>query len=198
MLRNTIATLFFIAFILHSAYRQERHSTTINQPKPYEDADAYEVYSAILPSVWPWRVENAKTLVIDSGTRAYEMCLRPDPESQQVIGQAISEYVRLNEKTWLLKQNFKIEKPYELITSDELNRMTGFEEWKQFDKQHPNSGGWVELSAVGFNADKTVAVVYMGHHCPGLCGGGDFHVLQKKDGKWAPLIWRGESCLWRS
>src|SRR5262245_17984849 len=198
MLRNTITTLFFIIFVLHPAYRQDGHSTAVTQLKPYEDADAYEVYSAILPSEWPWRVENAKTLAIHSATMVYGMCLRPEPESQEVIGQAISEYVRLNEKTWLLQRRFNIEKPYELIASDELNRMSGFEGWEQFYKQHPNSGGYIDLSAVGFNGDKTVAVVYMGHHCGGLCGGGGFHVLRKKDGKWAPLTWRGKSCLWRS
>src|SRR5262249_36062391 len=149
----------------------------------------YEVYSSILPSVWPWRVENAKTLVIHSETRAYTMCLRPDPESQQVIWQAISEYIKLNEKTSPIQRNFNIEKPYGLISTDELNRMSGYPGWEQFYKQHPNSGGRIELSAVGFNADKTVAVVYMGHHCGGFCGGGGFHILRKRDGKWEPLSW---------
>jgi hypothetical protein len=62
----------------------------------------------------------------------------------------------------------------------------------------PYTGGWIELSAIGFNADKTVAVVYMGHLCGGLCGGGQFHVLQKKDGKWEPLKWQGKRCAWVS
>jgi len=70
--------------------------------------------------------------------------------------------------------------------------------WEDFYKRYPNSGGWIELSAVGFNADKMAAVVYMGHYCGGLCGGAGFHVPQKKDGKCAPLEWKGETCVWRS
>ena len=56
----------------------------------------------------------------------------------------------------------------------------------------------MELSAVGFNVNKTVAVVYMGHYCGALCGGGGFHVLKKKDGKWVALDWKGSSCAWAS
>jgi hypothetical protein len=167
-------------------------------PKSYEDAEAYEVYSAILPTEWPWRVANAKSLVIQSETKGYKMCLLPEAESEEIIGPAISEYVKLNEKNWLLKRGLSIEKPYELVPYDELRSALKQGGWENFYKQYPNSGGWIELSAIGFNADKTVAVVYMGHHSWGLSGGGGFHVLQKKDGKWAPLTWKGSSCAWES
>ena len=171
-----------------------------NLPTQYEEVEAYEVYSAIIPSEWPWRVANAKQLVIQAATRDYDMCLRPEKEYEDLVGPAISEYVRLNEKPWLLERNFRIEKPYVLITSDELTTTfdQGIEGWKKFYEQHPDSGGWIELSAVGFNSDKTIAVVYMGHSCGGLCGGGSFHVLQKKDGQWVPLDWKGTSCSWSS
>ncbi len=170
---------------------------TDNPPKPYEDAEAYEVYSAILPMDWLWKVQWAKSLIIRSETKGYKMCLRPEAESEKIIGQAISEYVRLNEKTWLLQRRLSIEKPYELIAYDELRSALKQGWWENFYKQYPNSGGWIELSAVGFNANKTVAVVYMGNHCGSLCGGGGF-VLQKQDGKWAPLKWKEGSCAWES
>jgi hypothetical protein len=40
----------------------------------YDDADAYEVYAAILPSEWPLRVAHAKQLVIRRETKSYQMC----------------------------------------------------------------------------------------------------------------------------
>jgi hypothetical protein len=171
---------------------------TASAPKPYVDSEAYEVYSAILPSEWPWRVAHAKSLVIRSETRDYEMCLRPEKESEELVGPAISDYLKVNGKTWLLQQQFGIELPYQLTTDDELKAALGRGGWPGFYTQFPDSGGWIEFSAVGFNADKTVAVVYMGHSCGGLCGGGGFHVLQKKDGKWMPLKWKGSSCFWDS
>lgn len=72
----------------------------------------------------------------------------------------------------------------------------GLADWKTFYDRYPDSGGWIELSAVGFNTEKTVAVVYIGHNCGVLCGGGHFHVLQKREGKWQPLKWKGSSCAW--
>ena len=70
--------------------------------------------------------------------------------------------------------------------------------WNEYYRQYPDSGGLLEFSAVGFNPDKTIAVVYMGHSCGDLCGGGTFHVLEKIDGKWKPLEWKGSSCAWAS
>jgi hypothetical protein len=134
-------------------------------------------------------------LVIRTETRGYEMCLRPEKESEIIIGAAISSYVKLNEGAWPLQRKFNINMPYELLTTDGIRSVGG---WEDFYKRYPDSGGWIELSAVGFNADKTVAVVYIGHHCGGLCGGGMFHVLEKKEGKWIPLEWRGERCAWAS
>jgi hypothetical protein len=80
--------------------------------------------------------------------------------------------------------------------ADELRSAMRTADWEGFYQRYPNSGGWIELSAVGFNATKTVAVVYMGHHCGSLCGGGGFHVLEKKNGQWVPLEWKGSSCGW--
>lgn len=164
----------------------------------YEDQEAYEVYSAILPSEWPLRVAHAKTVIIQTETKGYEMCLRPEEEWQEKIGPAISDYVRSNAKPSLLQPGIKVEVPYRLIMADELKSAIQTAGWEGFYQRYPDSGGWMELSAVGFNVNKTVAVVYMGHHCGALCGGGGFHVLEKKDGKWVALDWKGSSCAWAS
>ncbi len=193
MLLRVISLLIFV-----SLSYQSNSTNPNNLPIPYDIPEAYEVYSTILPSAWPWQVANAKRLVILSETKSYKMCLRPEKEYDDLLRPAISEYVRLNEKTWLLQQNFRIDKPYDMITSDELKSSFEQEGWKTFYEKHPDTGGWIELSAIGFNKDKTIAVVYMGHSCGGLCGGGGFHVLQKKEGKWKPLKWKGRSCSWAS
>jgi hypothetical protein len=54
------------------------------------------------------------------------------------------------------------------------------------------------LDSVAFNTDKTIAVVNMGHSCGSLCGGGTSYVLEKKDGIWKSMRWRGTSCAWAS
>jgi hypothetical protein len=188
-----IRSLLILALLLF----QGVNSTTGKAP-PYEDQEAYEVYSANLPLEWPLRNGHAKRLIIQNETKGYEMCLRPDKEWQEKIGPAISDYVRANAKPSLLQPRIKVEVPYRLIVADELRSTIQTAGWDGFYQRFPDSGGWIELSAVGFNVDKTVAVVYMGHHCGPLCGGGGFHVLEKKDGKWVALDWKGSSCAWAS
>jgi hypothetical protein len=167
-------------------------------PAAYEDADAYEIYKTILPSQWPLRVAKAKRLVIRSETRNYEMCLRPKAEWEQKIGPAISDYLKLNKNPWTLQPKFSIELPYEFVTTGEFQTTLDATGWEGFYSKYPKSGGLIEFSAVGFNGDKTVAVVYIGHLCGTLCGGGTFHVLEKKDGKWMAAHWEGLRCSWVS
>jgi hypothetical protein len=77
-------------------------------------------------------------------------------------------------------------KPYELVPGAALQapfKTNGPAGWSDLKREHPDSVGWIELSAVGLNHDKTVAIVYVGHHCGGLCGGGGFRVLHKAEGR---------------
>jgi hypothetical protein len=169
----------------------------------YEDREAYAVYDAILQAyATPAQRNNP---VIRSETDNYKMCLEPDKESMAIIGSAISEYVKLNEKPHRLLRAFDNRIQLNLLTAGELKSV--FEQgakgdvmggWNNFYRLYPNSGGYITLSAVGFNEDKTVAVVYMGHHCGIMCAEGNFHVLEKKDGKWQPLKWNGNWCSWIS
>ncbi len=128
------------------------------------------------------------------------MCLKPEGDSVAVVGPAISNYVEINKNARLIEKAFPMDQPFELIFAAELKGIfgQGVGGWQAFYNRYPNSGGWIELSAVGFNADKTVAVVYTAHHCGMLCGSGEFKVLEKKEGKWQPLTWQGSRCSWAS
>ncbi len=67
------------------------------------------------------------------------------------------------------------------------------------DARYPGSGGYLQVSAVGFDAAKIRAMVYMGHHCGGLCGGGAFHLMTKVNGQWREADVDGVSnCTWVS
>jgi hypothetical protein len=198
MLRMAMLFTAFVASVVLASPKEELSSET----KIYDDAEAYKVYSAILPQEWPWRDADARTLVIRTETEPYGMCINPDKESEKIVGTAIADYKNKNEKKWLLQRHFEIGKPYEMVSSDEIDtifKTEGVSGWTKFYERHPDSGGWIELSAVGFNPSKTIAVVYAGHSCGGLCGGGTFHILQKVEGKWIPLRLKGgTSCSWAS
>ena len=166
-----------LLFLIPCALLCQSESTTQKKkPALYDVAEAYEVYDAVLPSEWPWRYAHAKRLTIRSQTVPYTNCLRVEDNQDKDVRLAIANYLELNKEVWALERAFHIDLPYELTSKDDLAT-----------QQERNTGGLVEVSAVGFNADKTVAIVYVGHHCGLLCGGGAVHVLLKKQGRWQPL-----------
>jgi hypothetical protein len=55
------------------------------------------------------------------------------------------------------------------------------------------------MSAVGFDADQTRALVYMENHCGSLCGDGATRFLRKEDGRWRLTAVAGiKHCQWVS
>ncbi len=167
----------------------------------YDVPEAYAVYSTLIEG------NTARTLVIrtetgdfPNGGQASEKCLAPAKGEEAVYAPIIAAYRTVNKTKWLLKKKFETESPFELVP---LSVFNGFFKgvpgsWAEFYKQYPNSNGITELSAVGFNVDKTIAIVYMGNSCGSLCGFGTYHVLQKKDGKWTKIHGKIQACTWVS
>jgi len=149
---------------------------------PYENSDAYDVYEAVLAT----DVAGATSpLVISAETEPSGMCLEPEGEWKLVLMHAIADYKKQNAKSRRLQPQFRMKRRYELLTKKEI--------YARF--KNPGDGSWVELSAVGFNSKRTIAVLWVSYECPGLCGSGTFHVLHKNNGKWQPLEWKGRSCV---
>lgn len=109
---------------------------------PYEDQEAYDVYSAILPLEWPLRNAHAKRLIIQNETKGFEMCLRPEKEWQEKIGPAISDYVRSNAKPSLLQPRIQVGVPYQLIAADELTAAIQTAGWEGLRFSRPREERW--------------------------------------------------------
>ena len=70
--------------------------------------------------------------------------------------------------------------------------------WSGFYRKYPGSGGYLQVSAVGFDSARTRAMVYMAHHCGGLCGGGTHYLLEKIDAAWRKAKIDLIQCSWNS
>ncbi len=175
-------------------------SATFSQ-ETYQVPEAYEIYSQVLPTRWPVTVAHARKLIIRAETaNKFELCLKPEGESVALLQPVIANFLEVNKKRWLLEKTFTMDQSVEFVFSRELEAIfsDGVGGWEAFYKKFPDSGGFNEVSAVGFNADKTVAIVYVAHHCGGLCGGGQFYVLKKAQGRWHEFEWKGQTCTWVS
>jgi len=153
--------------------------------KPYDVEDAYQIYSLLLPHEESYGFAKG-TLIIQEETvsepGASQPCVSSDAARR--FKNAIAEYHRSNKESWLLKRQFQIEKPYEVVSSDAIQDLFKDNGWKSFYKSYPQSGGYVIMSAVGFNREKTRAIVYTGSSCGALCGSWRFHLLEKINGNW--------------
>jgi hypothetical protein len=151
--------------------------------EPYDVAEAYQVYSAIISKVSPNPETNTWFIRIDTlpTDRSLDDQAREQWKQTRGADTALDDYLKVNGNTWLLQRKFTLPNPYRLVTRDQLKAMF---------PPHFRGGNfgelWLELSGVGFNADKTVAVVYMDHVCTSqcCCAEGNCYVLQKQNGKW--------------
>lgn len=67
--------------------------------------------------------------------------------------------------------------------------------WDAFYARYPESQGIMELSRVGFNAEMTQALVYVGNQSHWLAGAGFYYLLAKEGGTWKVV---GQVMVWIS
>jgi hypothetical protein len=146
-------------------------------PKPYDNEEAYQIYSALLPHEESYGFGKS-TLIIQEDTVSQPpdtACF--DSKSATRFKDALADYADAQTHKWLLLRQFKTARAYELLRSDTIDlffKEKGPLGWQAFYKRYPESGGFVTMSPVGFNKTKTLAVVYTGSSCGSLCGLGDF------------------------
>ena len=187
------------AFVIAlGAKTQEDTSTAPPPPKPYNEA-MYDVYSALLQEREPQQPEGVliriETLSFKDPSpyepHGSQRWLGIDPKEERfkpAVDSAIADYLKRNTDVLELQKKFNLSH-YDLLTKDEEK---GF----QFGahslcQKYSGYERWVELSAVGFNQDQTVAVVHFidwgGHPCNFhslISATGKDRMLQKRDGKW--------------
>jgi hypothetical protein len=109
-------------------------------------------------------------------------------------GARIEDYVAKNKKRLVLERKFDLPE-YVLVGAEEIEAIQ--QRSRVADGFPFNASVIFHVSSVGFNRDGTRALVYVGHNCGSLCGGGRYHFLVKKDGKWqVDREHDGISCVW--
>jgi hypothetical protein len=193
-MKFVLAILLPAALLLGQTQTREKET-----PQPYTISEAYEVYSAILADESE-RSRSTK-LVIAQETRKFEMCLKPaDRESNMTLEPAIADYNEQNRKPLLLQWNLQIDMPYTLVPQSVLDAFfrKGGSGWEGFRKSYPQSESWISLSAVGFNLDRTLAIVYITRDHGPMGGNGVLKVLKIEDGQWKPFGGMGCGQSWAS
>ena len=169
-----------------------------------EEKDSYEIYSMLLrtelPSQWNitgWAIEQETQTYPTFGVMSsIAECLQPSKNQESIYRPLIDDYVAKNKGKLVLERKFDLPQ-YALVGPTDLKAI--YQRSRAADGFPFNASVIFHISAVGFNRDGTRALVYVGHNCGSLCGGGTYHFLLKKDGRWqVDREYGGMSCVWAS
>lgn len=122
---------------------------------------------------------------IDDGQSNFYEEMKKD--SPSLMAETVDDLRPKNKESFKFARNFNLDRQYVLLSGEEnrtLFKPGVGDGWKSFREKYPKAGGIVTFSRVGFNADRTQALVYRGYQCGGLCGGGNYYLLSRKNGVW--------------
>ncbi len=175
------AVVSFVAVCLFpfSIPAQQAQESTVSDP------EAYAVYAALIPQEYPIRREPQKPVVLqreaETFPAAFGSCF------PQNVGQdwqpVVDSYKAENTNSRVVIPGQPLRLVYSVAPKSSLGR----------------DDTYIQVSAVGFNASKTRAMVYVAFHCGPKCAGGAHHFVEKVGGAWREAALPNVSqCGWDS
>jgi hypothetical protein len=192
----TWAGAWLVALFLISI---EFGSVSVSAPAVQSSSDLavsdeeYEIYSTVIKQKYVQ--PNTKLLIIEERTFRYDFALENDEPWREkrkgvtIDRSAAEDYEAKNSQPWLLnKSMFKLPVKLNLITDLDLKAIFhghwGELEWIDYYRRYPESTGFVMLSRIGFNTERTQGLLYIGSRCGPGCGEINFLLLEKANGSW--------------
>jgi len=165
-----------------------------SRPSQGDDKEEeYKVYSAILKA--KHQAEKSKTLVILRRTAQNGLTLSGSDDQKDIL-QALSPLTEETLRSYNSRNNAEMELANKFDFTawvalvdekeiDEIFRRPDLENnWKAFYQKYPDSGGFIRLSRVGFDATDKQALIFVSQHCGVLCASGTYYLLVKENGEW--------------
>jgi len=96
----------------------------------------------------------------------------------------LDAFREVNGQRTTFQHSFSLAFDYEVLDESQLEIVLKTGGWPAFYKRFSGSPGIMKLSRVGISADGNQALFSASHECGGLCGGGEYVVMEKRDGRW--------------
>lgn len=141
-----------------------------------------EVYEAVLRQIFGGN-HARRVLVVASETVGPESYGRRAPSFDWASAETFENYRAQNRLPKRFRQLQSLPATLALLDREEFSKLLknlGSEAWTRFEKDYPDSTGFIEFSAVGFDSTKSEALVYVERSCGWACGAG-WYVLLRKD-----------------
>jgi hypothetical protein len=154
--------------------------------KPIDDRESYAVYSALLPDS-AMRGMGRRMIVIQAETATGHRGCWPSGGAVETEWRTALEQLRAeNAHARTVLPGFALSVPYVVLPTADIQAIFNplLDGWTHFYNRYPDSAGYLQLSAVGFDADRVKAIVYMGHSYNFFGGQFSYHLLRRVDGLW--------------
>jgi hypothetical protein len=146
------------------------------------------------------RTNMPKRIILKQETVTHSRCFPRGRPLQEEWKPVMDDFTTQNSRPRTLPAGFDIGVDYLLVANSEIDGMFDQRvDWRPFYTRYLDSGGFMDVSAVGFDPTKARAMVYVAHRCGGLCGRGTYHFMEKTDGQWREATIKDlENCVWVS
>lgn len=172
--------------------------TQCNNDKDYTgiaDFSDYDVYSAILEQGFDALKE--PIVILETTNIQESISFSEDVYEGYLAGQGVAKGLfetlkENNREVAELENRFDIApRQVLLLTNAELSvaflpngQDEGEATWEEFYKKHPDSGGYIQFSKVGFNGSGSEALVAFGHYFGNVGADGGFILVKREGGAW--------------
>lgn len=161
--------------------------------------DVYAIYELALNTA---RQQNhpgseSKTITVDGKTGGRQgalsllKCHTPVPAKKAIYAELFRDFRRVIQHRWVLERRFQLIEPYVLAVMNDLpwgDESDAHASRQLNSKDVPKNQSTIEtictLSSVGFNKDRSRALVYTSCSCGPLCGEDSLNILAKNNGRW--------------
>lgn len=165
--------------------QQKPASSKTSSKEEYRDAEAYEIYSALLKahSDSPFVIE-AKTLFSDEAA-PNNLGVKGDSHFRDLWGTVLEDFAVKYRTPMSLIKSIPLTAPYILVSEETISAIfRNGNDWSTFRERYPHAHGIYNFSPVGFDERKTRAMVWMQFTCGERCFLGTYHFFRKSGGKW--------------
>ncbi len=163
------------------------------------DAEDYAVYSVLLQSLYG---NGAKLLVLDNyvsacvpvgnnteGEKAWQQSLSSLPGKMPKLSpKTVADFKRKTRQCRNVEANFTLPAKYILLSKQERKQVFSTSDtkkaWANFYQKYAGASGYINLSNIGFNEDRTQALVDTYRKCGTQCGAEKMVLLTKVNGSW--------------
>ena len=200
---QAMVTIGIVSCLIFPALDQgKKKPTPVTSSKPTAplDDEEYAVYSALLQSLY---ASGAKVLVIDNfvsgcvpvgnnaeGERAWQQSLNGLPNKlPRLSAKTVTDFKSKSRTCHTIEAKLRLPTKYILISQTErraiFSKPDVNKSWQSFQQKYPGAAGYINVSNIGFNEDRTQALVNTFRKCGDKCGGEKMVLLTKVNGKWS-------------